>query len=485
MTRVVWGAVLDLYRDAPMNPGVDSKISLDAMQAAYDVYARRVKTRIGRRREPAWSVRAAGCRCFRTSGGARFGSGTQGRGGGRQAAPFRGAPVAEQARVEERAQEASGIHAQPFPWTDPSSIRPRRWVYGRHYVREFLSTTVAPGGVGKSSLEIVELLAIASGKILLGVKPDERCPVWYWNGEDPMDELLRRVMAAAVHGLSPEDIKGKFFVNTGRSTPIIVAEKTRDGVVINAPVVDQVIATIKANKIGVMSIDPFVACHRVTENDNSEIERVAKTWARIADETGCSIELVHHVRKSNGNEVTVEDGRGAVALLSAARAARVINRMTQDEAARVGLSDPQFYFRLDNGKANLAPPSAVQWFHLESVDLGNDTPMTDDEPARPSDKVGVVESWPWPDFMGDVTGSDFDEVKRRMQSSSTHWRADPQAKDWIGRVICEALNLPADDKASHAKARAIQAGWTKSGAFREVQGHDAARKKKTFVELGE
>jgi RecA-family ATPase len=223
----------------------------------------------------------------------------------------------------------------------------------------------------------VELLAIASGGPLLGVAPDERCPVWYWNGEDPMDELLRRVMAAAVHfGLSPATSRIRFFVNTGRSTPIIVAERTRDGVTINAPVVDQVIATIKANKIGVMSVDPFVACHRVTENDNSEIERVAKTWARIADETGCSIELVHHVRKSNGNEVTVEDGRGAVALLSAARAARVINRMTQDEAARVAISDPQFYFRLDNGKANLAPPSAVQWFHLASVDLGNDTPMT-------------------------------------------------------------------------------------------------------------
>ena len=44
------------------------------------------------------------------------------------------------------------IKATPFRWRDPKTIPPREWVYGWHYVRRFLSTTVAPGGVGKSSL---------------------------------------------------------------------------------------------------------------------------------------------------------------------------------------------------------------------------------------------------------------------------------------------------------------------------------------------
>jgi hypothetical protein len=56
------------------------------------------------------------------------------------------------------------IAATPFTWRDPRSIPPRRFVYDKHYIRQFISTTVAPGGVGKSSLGIVEALSMASGR---------------------------------------------------------------------------------------------------------------------------------------------------------------------------------------------------------------------------------------------------------------------------------------------------------------------------------
>lgn len=50
MTRVVWGAVLDLYREAPIKPGADE--SMKAMQAAYEIYARKATTRLpGEERE--------------------------------------------------------------------------------------------------------------------------------------------------------------------------------------------------------------------------------------------------------------------------------------------------------------------------------------------------------------------------------------------------------------------------------------------------
>ena len=84
---------------------------------------------------------------------------------------------------------------------------------------------------------------------------------------------------------------------------------------------------------------------------------MAKTWAKIAEETNTSIELVHHVRKgAPGVETTVEDGRGAVALLAAARSARVLNVMTESEAEKAGVERRRSHFRVDNGKANLAPP---------------------------------------------------------------------------------------------------------------------------------
>lgn len=133
---------------------------------------------------------------------------------------------------------------------------------------------------------------------------------------------------------------------------------TRNGAQIAQPVVDQVIATIRANEIGLLIVEPFVAFHRVTENDNPAIELVAATWAAIANVTGCAVELVHHSRKTGGAEITVEDGRGGSALLAKARSARVLNGMSEDEAARSGVEKRRSFFRVDK---RLARSAAGRW----------------------------------------------------------------------------------------------------------------------------
>jgi len=70
-------------------------------------------------------------------------------------------------------------------------------LYRPYYIRQFVSLTVSTGGVGKSSQLIVEALAMVSGKELLNTSTDgELLRVWYWNGEDPTEELQRRFAAA-------------------------------------------------------------------------------------------------------------------------------------------------------------------------------------------------------------------------------------------------------------------------------------------------
>src|SRR5579871_2733135 len=239
------------------------------------------------------------------------------------------------------------IRATPFTPRDPIMIPPRRWIYGRHYIRQFLTETVAPGAYGKSALAIAEALAVVTGRPLLGIPPDERTSVWYWNGEDPHEELERRLAAAYQHyGIDPTETDGLLFVDSGRDQQIVLAEMTKLGAKIAQPVVDQVIATIRANGIGLLIVDPFVASHRVTENDNPAIEMVAAAWASIANATDCAVELIHHSRKTGGAEITVEDGRGGSALLAKARSARVLNGMTPDEAARAGVENTRSYFRV-------------------------------------------------------------------------------------------------------------------------------------------
>lgn len=101
--------------------------------------------------------------------------------------------------LETEAPARQIITATSFVWIDPAKIPRRRWLYGRHYIRNFLSATVAPGAFGKTSRIIVEALALTTGRPLLGVTPDEQVNVWYWTGEDPADELQRRVAAACLH----------------------------------------------------------------------------------------------------------------------------------------------------------------------------------------------------------------------------------------------------------------------------------------------
>jgi hypothetical protein len=72
--------------------------------------------------------------------------------------------------------EAPAIRASPFQWLEPSQIRARQWLYGHHYCRGCVSVTVAPGGMGKSLLGIVEGLAMATRRKLLASSVYEPCP---------------------------------------------------------------------------------------------------------------------------------------------------------------------------------------------------------------------------------------------------------------------------------------------------------------------
>ncbi|WP_238179394.1 AAA family ATPase, partial [Methylobacterium dankookense] len=374
----------------------------------------------------------------------------------------------------------ASISAEPFAWCDPRTIPLREWLLGRHYIKRFVSVTVAPGGVGKSSLAIAEALAMTSGRDLLGEQPASLLKVWYWNGEDPLDELQRRVMATAMHyDLGREDVEGRLFLNSGRQTEIVIAEQTRNGITIAVPVVEAVKRTIVENGIDVVIIDPFVSSHRVSENDNNAIDRVAKAWGKVAEETNCAVELVHHARKTGGNEVQMEDARGAVALISASRTGRILNAMTREEAERAGVERRRLHFRVDNGKANLAPPpEGSDWFKLASVPLGNGPLGTD------GDSIGVVTRWKWPDPLADLSVDDLRRAQAAVRAGGP-WRENVQAADWVGKPIAQALGIDLSDKLQREKVKRLLRIWIANGMFVVVTGQDEKSRPRPMIEVGE
>lgn len=359
------------------------------------------------------------------------------------------------------------IMAVPFLLKPEGNLPRREWVYGRHLIRRFVSATVAPGGVGKSSLTFVEAMAMATGKPLLNVLVPKPLKVWVWCLEDPGEELDRRFAAIAKHyGITQEDIGGRLFLNSGRDTPLCVArQESKTGAIIVEPDMAELEAEIQSLGLDVLLIDPFVASHQVSENDNVAINAVMRQWVLLAERCNVAIELVHHTRKNGDGEVTAETSRGAKALTDATRDTRVINQMTEAEASKFGVENRRLHFRTYSDKANLAPPAEhSDWFKLEDVALSNG-PMGAD-----GDHVGVATRWQVPgpfdkvskdainsiltainlgvvDDGGNLTGMPFGESNRGG------------SKRWVGRVIMDHTGMEEEE------AKRAVAAWMQSGVL--------------------
>ena len=71
--------------------------------------------------------------------------------------------------------------------------------------------------------------------------------VWLYNLEDPRDEMDRRIIAAMQHHhVSPEEIAGRLYVDTGRERALSTAIQTREGVQIIKPEMDALANEIEA-----------------------------------------------------------------------------------------------------------------------------------------------------------------------------------------------------------------------------------------------
>lgn len=260
---------------------------------------------------------------------------------------------------------------------DPSVIPPRDWVMQDRYIGGFISVVVAPGGVGKSTLTMLDAVAVATGADITGFEVKKPGAVWIYNTEDPVEELKRRMVAISIHHKIPLDTLSNVHITSGDEAPLILAKNGHDGIVINTNAIDETVDYIRKNKIVLLAVDPFVGTHEVNENDNMQINKVVVIFRRIARRTGCAIALVHHTRKPGANGAGAGDAnqaRGASSLVNAARIAHTLQGMTKAEAQRFGLEDGRqsWYMRLDNAKANLnAPADRADWYEKVSVDLFN------------------------------------------------------------------------------------------------------------------
>ncbi len=304
--------------------------------------------------------------------------------------------------------------------------------------------------------------------------PAEQTKVWIWNGEDPAEEIERRIAAICqFYEIDARSVEGRLFLNSGRVDPIKLAAIVRGAVALDDALMGDLIATIRENEIGLATFDPFISTHAVPESDNTNIDAVVKRFGHIADETGAAIELVHHVRKpgTGQSETTIDDARGASALVNAVRSARVLNRMSGSQAEELKIKEPRSYFRADTGKANLAPPEVATWHQIVGVDLPN------------GDAVAVVTAWKYPSPLDRITPDHMRKV--REMAAEGDWRKDARSEDWIGRAVAEAADLDLEDKADRLTIKAALAAWIANGVLATKARKDEHRKERPFVVPGD
>jgi len=385
--------------------------------------------------------------------------------------------------VADAVQQAidGGIVAKRWQPIEASQIPPREWLYGFHYMRRMVSMTAGAGGGGKSSMTMVEAVSMAIGRDLLRGKwvlPTGALRVWVHNGEDPMDELQRRLVAICMeHEVDVQEVAQNLYLTSGRDTRIIVAEEI-DGTVMQVPAVrEQIVKQMAEQRIDVMILDPFIATHAVNENNNPAMEKVMWEWRAVAEQANVAVEIVHHFRKGNGNEASSEDVRGASALLGACRSVRIASSMSQPEAERyaIDVKERRRYFWLQNPKANMRPPTDERlWRELVSVSLGNGNSIYNE-----GDKVGVVRDWIPPTADTQLSQGQKAVVLRDIEGAYNKdplsTRSDVRSVQWVGRILAQHMELDMNDAGARGTVKRILEEWEKDGSITKVSVRDHAK----------
>jgi len=325
---------------------------------------------------------------------------------------------------------------------EPGFINPRSWLLGNQFCRGFVSSVVAAGGGGKTSLRILQFISMAIGRSLCGQHVFRRSRVLLVSLEDDRDEIQRRITAVINHyKIDRKELKGWLIVWTPKQHPKFAfadGRKIKEG-----DLGKELREKIKRLKVDVVSLDPFIKTHSLKENDNTEMDFVCDMLTALSIECNVGVDSPHHVHKGQIEPGNADAGRGASGVRDAARLVYTLCPMDDKEAQKFDISEGtrRYYVRLDSAKTNTAPPSEkAEWFRLVSVPLGNSTP---EYPA--GDHIQVAEPWKPPDLELpiDVQNKILDHIERGMPNGQRYSNA-PKATDRQAWKLVQHLTKKAE-----------------------------------------
>jgi KaiC/GvpD/RAD55 family RecA-like ATPase len=483
MRDMIWRVVLNLYRDNPIPmPAAESAAR---MEEAWLVYEGCVGTRIveeglsnadGLERENRGHSQFANKwrREMKAWGSERM------RGKAAEPPPKPDEPRASEPPSEEQKAASTPIKLRSAFPIDEASIPPRDWIIPGLLLKRNVSLLVAPPGSGKSLFTLQLAIAVALGMVWAGWTPRKREKVLVINAEDDMDEMRRRLAAAAREmKVDVADLEGWLFLAEAPESIVIARMDSRSKSVVRTPLVEDLVKTIEAEGIGFVVADPFAETFEGDENSNSEVKWAGVLWREVARRTGCALMLVHHTRKYAGGMAGDADAsRGGGALIGIARILSTLFVMTEDEAIAmaVPIDRRTTYVRFDDAKANHSLVGAVvRWFEKRTVTLKNGTGFL------PADEVGVLVPWKPPGALDGISvhdiGAALDTVDRGIMgddgrpTGSFYSLKSQSGERWIGKLLKDRLGC------AEAAVKILIKEWVEKGVLEEFEYMDPAQRK--------
>lgn len=345
---------------------------------------------------------------------------------------------------------------------DISQIPPRGWLLGVSFCRKFISGLVSEGGGGKTATRYAQYLALASGRNLTGEHVHIRSHVLIACFEDDLDEVKRRIAAAMLqHNVSPEDVKGWLYFCTPKGLRLLQVGPRGDHVT-TGPLCEELRESVRLYGIDLLSIDPFVKAHGVSENDNNLIDQVCTLLANLSAECNIAIDLVSHARKGTSEPGDADRDRGASSKRDAGRLMRTLTGMTKEEAELFGINEKgrREFIRIDDAKVNITRRSSdAMWFQLVGVSLGNRSDLYPN-----GDEVQSVTRWYPPDVFNkldvEISNRILDKIEAGPYEDGRYSPA-PNAKNRAAWPIIQEFYPETNEK----QAKHIIATWLKNGVL--------------------
>lgn len=362
---------------------------------------------------------------------------------------------------------------------DEGDVPPREWLLGTILCRSYLTVLAAFGGAGKTSLAIAWALSLASGRALVGDHVHRRCRVLVLTFEDDRQEYRRRLRAARLHHDIGSLGRGWCFAKSLNGLGITLVAANQNRVVVDTGAAERIMRVIKRHNIDVVVLDPFIKISGAPENDNAATDAVARILARIAERKKVAVLVLHHFRKGAAEAGNMDAARGARSLIDAARIACTLLPMSPDEAKAFGIGEDERrrLVRLDDGKVNIALPSAkTRWYRLASVNLHNGT---DTYPN--GDNVQAIEDWSPPETWEGLSNALLNRILDDIDAGTENRERYSGAPSAKARAAWKVVQRHAPAK-TETQCREIVKTWTATGLL-IVEEYISPKERKSFEGL--